>query len=756
MKHKNPTQVFDEIAQTHLGRDINLSLAIQAKLRKEHQRKMNTKKLATLTITLAIAFGILFSIPSVAQAMRRLFGFLPGIGRVEQSVPLRVLAEPVQSQKGETTLRVEWGVIDSEKTVLLFKVENLPAGTEAGSPQMLCKELPWLRLPDGTIHPGRTESGDFWGSGYSRRMEFSPLPATLNQAVLVLPCFEQAALISGAEAWEMPLRFMDAAPQMTVYPIVDLPTPISVLTALPASTLPQDETSLAEQLSLVLEQTVQTDEAVILMGALTTDSDDFRIQYVNSEDVHLVDGNGKEIPLEEDPALADPQQGSSDGRLPLTYRTTGTLVPGQATFSVDRVWVGLKESVVFPFDPGANPQPGQKWSLNQSVEIGGTSILIREVTLNETGDGLTFTLDLPEDVSELSLMDFEHPLLGGGGPGEYGFTYQDGFPSGVINVSLTGVSLAVEGPWQARINLPAVTAADSPMESTQVCLTASTWQAALESTSSAIPDGLSGKLVFSNYAAPDFLYHVRTSNLDGSNETDLGLGNDGSLFPDQEKVVYASEEGLQMINLASGQASIVSGSTARDHDPFWSPDGTKILFTRPANGTVGALGPSNLMLVDADGSNPVVLLENADANIGQGWMPDGVSVLYTVKGVEGAAVHAMDVETGMIRTLFDVNYVNSGMAVSADGKRLAYENMLPGDRYAVYVSQLDGSKQSLIADADPIVVTHPLWSPDGEWLMLSVQDTVLSPDIPVLALVNVETCQIIPLIHLTGYVTSWK
>jgi len=285
---------------------------------------------------------------------------------------------------------------------------------------------------------------------------------------------------------------------------------------------------------------------------------------------------------------------------------------------------------------------------------------------------------------------------------------------------------------------------------------ASTWQAALESASSAIPDGLNGRLVFSNYAAPDFLYHVRTSNLDGTGETDLGIGNDGALSPDQEKVVYASEVGLQMINLASGQAVLVPGSTSRDHDPFWSPDGTKILFTRPATGTVGALGPSNLMLVNADGSNPVVLLENADANIGQGWLPDGLSVLYTVKGEVGASVRAMDVATGLTRELFDVNYVNASMAISADGTRLAYESMLPGDRYAVYVSELDGSKQRLIADADPIVVTHPLWSPDGEWLILSVQDTVLSPDIPVLALVNVETCQIIPLVNRTGYVTSWR
>ncbi len=39
----------------------------------------------------------------------------------------------------------------------------------------------------------------------------------------------------------------------------------------------------------------------------------------------------------------------------------------------------------------------------------------------------------------------------------------------------------------------------------------------------------------------------------------------------------------------------------------------------------------------------------------------------------------------------------------------------------------------------------PQWSPDGKWLIASVYDTDLSPDKPVQVLIEVDTCQIIPL-----------
>jgi Tol biopolymer transport system component len=81
---------------------------------------------------------------------------------------------------------------------------------------------------------------------------------------------------------------------------------------------------------------------------------------------------------------------------------------------------------------------------------------------------------------------------------------------------------------------------------------------------------------------------------------------------------------------------------------------------------------------------------------------------------------------------------------------------LPLDKHGVFVSNLDGSNRKLLADGDPYIVTVPAWSPDGKWIIASVHDpdTNKHPN-PMLALIQVDTCQIIPLPNLGGYVTSW-
>jgi Tol biopolymer transport system component len=96
------------------------------------------------------------------------------------------------------------------------------------------------------------------------------------------------------------------------------------------------------------------------------------------------------------------------------------------------------------------------------------------------------------------------------------------------------------------------------------------------------------------------------------------------------------------------------------------------------------------------------------------------------------------------------------VAVSRNGNRLAFEEMLPLDKYGLFVSDLDGSNRKLLADGDPYIVTIPSWSPDGNWVIASVHDpdTNKHPN-TALTLIQVDTCQIVPLPNLTGYATSW-
>ena len=162
------------------------------------------------------------------------------------------------------------------------------------------------------------------------------------------------------------------------------------------------------------------------------------------------------------------------------------------------------------------------------------------------------------------------------------------------------------------------------------------------------------------------------------------------------------------------------------------------------------------MWVSSDGSMEPQVLAGSEANYAQAWMPDSSHLVYTVKTAEGSMVNQINVENGQVINLTSINYQNASVAVSPDGKRIAYEAMMPGEHYAVYVSDLDGSNARLIANADPLVVTNPFWSPDGKWLAVTVHDIVTENALPNVALVNPETCQVIPVTSLHGYINSWQ
>ena len=761
MKTRTPNQVLNEIAQEHIRHDIDLSSGILARIGKENNRMKKTSVILTAILAFAILLAITFSIPGVVQAMQRLFGYVPGTGFVEQSRPLRILKEPGQTAREGTTVVVKQAIADAEHTVVLYQVENISAAfiPQSDAIEEVCHQNPGLELPDGSQLQGQIDTSNFWVSGYNQRVVFPPLPEKINSAVFVLPCLEEMSISTGDLKWEIPLTFVNAPPEMTAYPLVDLPTPTAV-----SETPTQTQGNMlpaSSEISLSLNKYVQTSNNIILFGALKNQSTNINMMYVDDNAAHLRDASGAEIPLVADPSLSDPAAENDSGQSrSLIYQSGGKYSPGEATFTVDYVWANLKASVQFSIDTGSRVVPDQVFPINKRVEVAGHSVYVESARVDKSGKGLSFDLETPEDVSEVTLMDLEHPLLGGGGgDSNYGFTYQDDFPTGVINITLTSLTVKVIGPWQTTIDLPAFSNGSSSTSIPAACLTQASWQAALKNKVPALPAGITGKLAFATLQEPDYLYRVGTITLQNLQKRLLTLGSEPALSPDSSQLIYSSEEGLKRIDLSSGVITPLLDTHNRDSGVIWSPDGNKIAFTRgPATGRNGAPGPRSLILANPDGSNQQPLLENADANIAQAWQPDGKALLYTVKGPDGASVRSIDIATGHVTQLFDINYINAGVAVSPDGKRVAYEAMLPGDLYAIYIANLDGSSPRLIANASPVIATVPVWSPDGQWLILSVQDESLATEaqMPVLTLVNVNSCQVIPLVNLTGYVSTWN
>jgi uncharacterized repeat protein (TIGR01451 family) len=129
------------------------------------------------------------------------------------------------------------------------------------------------------------------------------------------------------------------------------------------------------------------------------------------------------------------------------------------------------------------------------------------------------------------------------------------------------------------------------------------------------------------YIGDDQTIHI--ANTDGSGSYKLP-GSPSLLFfvdwsPDGTKFVYSTEHEIFVINPdGTGQKQLTSIQNGANHDssPRWSPDGSKIVFTRfTKNGT---------LVMNADGSNPRKIL-----NIPAGspyWSPDGLSIVFIEEG----------------------------------------------------------------------------------------------------------------------------
>src|SRR5689334_13013943 len=95
------------------------------------------------------------------------------------------------------------------------------------------------------------------------------------------------------------------------------------------------------------------------------------------------------------------------------------------------------------------------------------------------------------------------------------------------------------------------------------------------------------------------------------------------------KLVYADEPGrIQIINAdGTGQTTLTAGGSILDDDPVYSPDGSKIAFSR-MNGF-----KSEVCVMNADGTN-VVTVTSGDVtpesfNRDPSWSPDGSKFVFT-------------------------------------------------------------------------------------------------------------------------------
>jgi hypothetical protein len=133
--------------------------------------------------------------------------------------------------------------------------------------------------------------------------------------------------------------------------------------------------------------------------------------------------------------------------------------------------------------------------------------------------------------------------------------------------------------------------------------------------------------------------------------------------------------------------------------PSWSPDGTKIAFTRP----------DEIFVMNADGSGQTQLTSNFDADLFPDWSPDGKQIVFSSNRDGDHEIFVMNAD-GTAQTQLTSNGALDWLPVwSADGTRIAFQSERDGDNDSLYVMTSGGGLETRVGTL--VVRRHPSWQP---------------------------------------------
>jgi hypothetical protein len=424
------------------------------------KRKTISQRLTwALAVLALVAIVVLSTQPTVVNALKRLFGYVPNVGIIDQSTPVRMLSEPVTVTREGFIVTVEQAVLNGEKAAVVYSY-SVPADYVFPDNISSMTHAPFLTLPDGTrldIVTARHVASSDCPQCYLRYlMEFPPIPADVNEATLELPDLTAIPDDTAPRDWKIQLKFKAAGPDDIAPVIEQIVTPVPTTVSTDAPTQSVNTYGITN----TLDKFVAVPDGYILYGHTTWTDPVIPPYGVSAQLAVIRDAAGIEIPFDYDMADTNPAPGELSMYWAYKVGTSFT-----APLTLDFVMLASvpADGGSFTFDPGPNPQLGQKWDINQDVTVNNEVIHVLSAEQAGIEPGFfIFNMQSDSNITGAMIIDLAHPPLGGGGGGggipsagapfNAGFGYQVPIPQGPLTLTFTDVQLLIPGDWTVSWN----------------------------------------------------------------------------------------------------------------------------------------------------------------------------------------------------------------------------------------------------------------------------------------------------------------
>jgi Tol biopolymer transport system component len=241
---------------------------------------------------------------------------------------------------------------------------------------------------------------------------------------------------------------------------------------------------------------------------------------------------------------------------------------------------------------------------------------------------------------------------------------------------------------------------------------------------------------------------IWTMNPDGTDPLNLTADFDGADIvpawsPDGSRIAFTRDPGtpeppaeaeIWLMGADGSNKTQLTDNNADDVAPAWSPSGRRIVFARDPDGS----GPEDaeLWVMRADGSRERQLTDNDADDFEPAWSPDGRRIAFTRDtdpnpddDVFNFDVFDIRPDGSDERQLTDEEGFDGGPNYSPDGRKIAFDSERDGDA-DIWVMERDGDDPVQLTGEDPAETAGDIltaWSPDGKFISFS-SDRDSTPD----------------------------